>query len=94
MLISLRHLAGADTTVSSGQALILALGMHPEVQRKAQEELDRVVGTDRLPQMSDKANLPYVNAILKEAGRWHTVLPLGMSPCRWSRMARCDAHSA
>ncbi|KAH6917898.1 cytochrome P450 98A3 [Coprinopsis sp. MPI-PUGE-AT-0042] len=74
---ALSYIAGADTTVSSGQALILALGMHPEVQRKAQEELDRVVGTDRLPQMSDKENLPYINAIVKEAGRWHTVLPLG-----------------
>ncbi|KAG2008249.1 cytochrome P450 [Coprinopsis cinerea AmutBmut pab1-1] len=74
---ALSYIAGADTTVSSAQALILALAMHPEVQRKAQKEIDSVVGTDRLPNMSDKPNMPYVQAIVKEAGRWHTVLPLG-----------------
>jgi len=38
----------------------------PEVQKKAQEELDRVVGSDRLPTLEDLENLPYVDALLKE----------------------------
>ncbi|TDZ33336.1 O-methylsterigmatocystin oxidoreductase [Colletotrichum spinosum] len=49
---------------------------HPDVQAKAQAEIDRVVGTGRLPVISDRDNLPYVEAIVKETLRWHTVLPL------------------
>lgn len=43
---------------------------YPEVQRKAQEEIDRVVGTDRLPNIEDRANLPYIDAVMSEALRW------------------------
>ena len=50
---------------------------YPEVQRKAQEEIDRVVGSDRLPNIRDREDLPYVNAIAKEVLRWHPVGPLG-----------------
>jgi hypothetical protein len=42
---------------------------HSQVQVKAQQELDSVVGRDRLPEFSDRASLPYVNAILKEVLR-------------------------
>ena len=51
--------------------------LHPEVQRKAQEELDAVVGTDRLPSLVDRENLPYVESVMKETLRWHPVTPLG-----------------
>lgn len=51
--------------------------LYPEVQRKAQEELDRVVGTDRLPRLADRPNLPYIEAIIKEVLRWNPVSPLG-----------------
>jgi len=50
----------------------------PEVQWKAQEEIDRVVGTGRLPTFEDRENLPYVDAVVKEALRWHPVAPLGL----------------
>lgn len=55
------------------------LGMikHTDVQRKAQEELDRVVGTDRLPTFEDRESLPYIEAIIREAYRMLPVLPLG-----------------
>jgi hypothetical protein len=39
---------------------------YPDVQRKAQEELDLVVGRDRLPTVEDEKNLPYCHAIIKE----------------------------
>jgi len=52
--------------------------LHPEVQRKAQEEIDRVIGNKRLPSMEDRENLPYVNAIVKEVFRWHPVGPMGL----------------
>ncbi|KAH8161403.1 hypothetical protein CIB48_g6845 [Xylaria polymorpha] len=50
---------------------------YPEVQRRAQEELDRVVGRDRLPNVDDEANLPYCHAIVKEIERCHNPFWLG-----------------
>ena len=51
---------------------------YPEVQAKAQAELDAVIGLDRLPEFSDSANLPYITAIISELLRWQPVIPLGM----------------
>ena len=48
---------------------LLALTLYPDVQRKAQDELDQVIGNDALPTFSDRENLPYVNAICAEALR-------------------------
>ena len=47
--------------------------MYPEAQRKAQEELDRVIGVNRLPTFGDRESLPYLSALLKEVLRWHPV---------------------
>ncbi|KAJ7863855.1 hypothetical protein B0H13DRAFT_1638001, partial [Mycena leptocephala] len=44
----------------------------------AQEELDRVVGTDRLPIYADQEALPYIDAIVKESLRWELEIPLGV----------------
>jgi len=52
--------------------------LFPEVQRKAQEELDRVFGGPALPTVEDRERLPYIDAIVKEALRWHVVAPLGV----------------
>jgi len=51
----------------------LAMTLYPEVQKKAQCEIDQVVGTDRLPGFEDQAVLPYTSAILKEILRWQQV---------------------
>ena len=51
--------------------------MYPETQRKAQAEIDRVVGTDRFPTLADQPNLPYTDALVKEVFRWNPVTPLG-----------------
>ncbi|OJT08570.1 O-methylsterigmatocystin oxidoreductase [Trametes pubescens] len=72
------YLAGSDTTVASVRAFFLAMAMYPDVQRKAQGELDRVVGRTRLPDFEDRNNLPYVNAIVKELTRWNVVAPMGL----------------
>jgi cytochrome P450 len=50
--------------------------LYPDVQRKAQEEIDLVVGNSRLPDYSDEDKLPYIQAVLKEVLRWHPVTPL------------------
>jgi len=49
---------------------------NPKVLKKAQEELDRVVGKGRLPDFLDKDNLPYIDAIVKEVIRWSPPLPI------------------
>lgn len=49
--------------------LILAVLQFPDTLRRAQEELDRVVGNDRLPTFEDKENLPYINAMCTEVMR-------------------------
>ena len=56
----------------------MAFAMWPEIQKKAQAELDRVVGPTRLPEYEDRESLPYVNAIFKEVLRWLGVTPVGM----------------
>ncbi|KAJ2985134.1 hypothetical protein NUW54_g10252 [Trametes sanguinea] len=69
---------GTDTTFSTAEGFFLAMALHPEVQRKAQAELDAVVGPHRLPDFSDRESLVYINALVKESLRWHNVLPLGV----------------
>ncbi|KAJ8126114.1 hypothetical protein O1611_g7525 [Lasiodiplodia mahajangana] len=69
---------GADTTVSTVTVFFLAMTLFPEIQVKAREEIDRVIGTGRLPSYSDMESLPYVTAIATEAARWHPVAPMGV----------------
>ena len=54
------------------------MSLYPEVQRKVQEELDRVVGPDRLPEFWDYDNLVYLRATMLETMRWMVVAPLGV----------------
>ncbi|KAJ8474077.1 hypothetical protein ONZ51_g7462 [Trametes cubensis] len=68
----------ADTTGHTLEAFCLAMALYPNVQKKAQAELDQVVGPDRLPDHTDSNSLVYINAIVKEALRWHVVLPQGI----------------
>ncbi|KAG5643130.1 hypothetical protein DXG03_001520 [Asterophora parasitica] len=53
--------------------------LHPDAQRKAQEEIDAVVGTHRLPDYNDRTMLPYIEAVYREVMRWRPVTPLGVS---------------
>ena len=55
------------------------MALYPEAQRKAQAEIDAVVGPHRLPDFDDRLSLPYINAIVKESMRWHVIFPLGTS---------------
>lgn len=74
------YAGGADTTVATRSGFFLAMSMFPDVQRKAQEEIDRVVGADasRLPTFGDRDRLPYVNRVVEEAQRWQPAGPLGV----------------
>ncbi|PPQ69577.1 hypothetical protein CVT24_001377 [Panaeolus cyanescens] len=70
--------AAEDTTVASLQTFILAMLLHPAELKKVQEELDQVVGTNRLPNIDDRPSLPYLECVLKEVLRWNAPVPLGM----------------
>ena len=54
------------------------MALNPEVVKKAQEELDRVVGKGALPDFSHKDNLPYIDALVKEVFRWGAPTPVGL----------------
>ncbi|KAJ5631511.1 cytochrome P450 oxidoreductase [Penicillium longicatenatum] len=70
--------AGSDTTAATLYAFVQATLVWPEVQRKAQEEIDRVVGLDRLPTMDDYESLPYIRWCVKESLRWMPTAILGV----------------
>ncbi|KAI1132521.1 cytochrome P450 [Nemania abortiva] len=72
--------AAADTSTVSVLAFIQALVMHPEVQKKGQEEIDRAFG-DNLPSLEDAMNLPYIQACVKETLRWLPATPLSLPHC-------------
>ncbi|KAF9026841.1 cytochrome P450 [Hymenopellis radicata] len=70
---------GADTTVAAIYGFFKAMIMFPEVQTKAQAEIDDVVGGDRLPTFEDRDRLPYLHALALEVMRWHAVAPVGVA---------------
>ena len=70
--------AGSDTTSDALSTFVMTMINHPEQQRKAQEEIDRVIGTDRMPSFQDTQDLIYVSAIVKEVQRWRPVIAGGL----------------
>ncbi|KAJ7484013.1 cytochrome P450 [Mycena galericulata] len=70
--------AGSETVSTTLAWFLLALVMNPELQKKAHQELDAVVGRDHLPKISDMKQMPYLRAMGRETLRWHPVDPLGM----------------
>ncbi|KAF2827089.1 cytochrome P450 oxidoreductase-like protein [Ophiobolus disseminans] len=72
------HQGASETSSNSTLTSILFLAKNPHVQRKAQIELDRVCGIDRMPRWSDFDALPYINCIVKEGLRIRPVLPNGL----------------
>ncbi|KAF7365140.1 Cytochrome p450 [Mycena venus] len=66
-------------TVSALASFFLAMALHPGIQKKAQHEIDTVVGTHRLPEFEDRPSLPFVEALYREVMRWKPVLPLGLA---------------
>lgn len=70
--------AGIDTSANVLLAFVVAMVLYPETQTKAQQEIDAVVGTGRLPTMKDRCNLPYTNRLIKEVMRWCPTVPTGV----------------
>ncbi|CAE6435045.1 unnamed protein product [Rhizoctonia solani] len=71
--------AGAsDTTVAAISTFFIAMMHYPEIQKAAQSEIDKIIGTDRLPSFTDHDSLPYVEAVYKEVLRWQPLAPIGI----------------
>ncbi|KAF2851659.1 cytochrome P450 [Plenodomus tracheiphilus IPT5] len=71
--------AAASTTASLAMSWVLMMVLHPKWLVKAQEELDRVVGSERLPTFDDMPNLPMIRAIVKETARIRPVTAGGVA---------------
>jgi cytochrome P450 len=69
--------AGSETTSAALNTTILYLSANPAAQRKAQTELDSIVGSSRSPSFDDEQNLPYIRAIVKETLRMRPVTSIG-----------------
>lgn len=72
--------AGSDTTSTELYGFYQALLLYPEVQARGQAEVDRVIGSDRMPTLDDMDQLPYVRACVKETLRWLPTAVLGAFP--------------
>ncbi|KAJ7262470.1 cytochrome P450 [Mycena rebaudengoi] len=72
------YMGGFDTTTAALGTFILAMLANPDVQKKAQEEIDAVVREGHLPSFDDEESLPYVSAIVMEVLRWKPVTPMGV----------------
>jgi cytochrome P450 len=71
-------IASYETTSSTLMVFTLAMVLYPDVQKRAQAEIDSVIGRDRLPTFEDRASLPYIEAVLRETFRWQPVTPIGV----------------
>ncbi|EIW84425.1 cytochrome P450 [Coniophora puteana RWD-64-598 SS2] len=64
-------IGGAESSSSVLQTLVLAMLKNPAVQRRAQADIQSVIGDDRLPTFEDRPSLPYIDAVLREVMRWN-----------------------
>ncbi|KAH7884320.1 cytochrome P450 [Phlebopus sp. FC_14] len=71
-------IAASETSSTTLMTFTLAMVMNPRVWKRAQVEIDAVVGTGRLPEYDDRPSLPYIDAIMRETLRWQPSVPLGV----------------
>ena len=71
-------LTDALQTRVTTRVFFLAMALNPEAQKRAQAELDAVIGANRLPSLSDRDSLPCVEALVMEVHRWNPIVPLAL----------------
>ncbi|GCC36302.1 hypothetical protein chiPu_0014795 [Chiloscyllium punctatum] len=70
--------AGTDTSSSTLRWAILLMIKYPEIQGSVQGEIERVIGSERVPTMEDRKRMPYTNAVLHEVQRFANIIPMNM----------------
>ncbi|KZT13049.1 cytochrome P450 [Laetiporus sulphureus 93-53] len=70
--------AGSDTTASTMQSFVLLMLTYPHVLERAREEIDSLVGMERMPDFDDMDRLPYFVACLKETFRRRPAIIMGV----------------
>uniref|UniRef100_A0A8C5WNI7 Cytochrome P450 family 2 subfamily W member 1 n=1 Tax=Laticauda laticaudata TaxID=8630 RepID=A0A8C5WNI7_LATLA len=79
-------MAGTETTATTLQWAILLMMKHPEIQRKVQQEIQQVLGSERLPVYEDRKQMPFTNAMIHEVQRFASVVP------QFPRCTTMDTH--
>ncbi|XP_067326544.1 cytochrome P450 2C19-like [Anolis sagrei] len=87
MTINDLFVAGMETTSTTLRFILMLLLEHPAVAAKVHEEIDQVIGGERMPTMADRPKMPYTEATLHEAQRFLDLIPLGLA-----RRARRDVE--
>ncbi|KAM6162200.1 cytochrome P450 2D16-like [Erethizon dorsatum] len=78
LVVSELFAAGMVTTsITMAWALLLMI-LHPDVQRRVQQEIDEVIGQGRRPEMGDRAHMPFTNAVIHEVQRFADIVPMGV----------------
>ncbi|KAF7849254.1 hypothetical protein BT93_L1041 [Corymbia citriodora subsp. variegata] len=79
---------GTDTVAILLEWILARMVLHPDIQAKAQSEIDAALGSARPVEDSDLPRLPYLRAVVKETLRMHPPGPL----LSWARLAIHDTH--
>ncbi|XP_044216828.1 cytochrome P450 2J2-like [Thunnus albacares] len=69
--------AGTESVATTLRWALLYMMHYPEIQKKVQAEIDRVVGQSRQPTLADRPNMPYADAVIHEIQRMGNIVPLG-----------------
>lgn len=77
----------SDTTAGAIAVMIMAATLFPRVTKRAQDQIDKVVGSDKSPIFNDQADLPYITAFVKEVQRWRPISQGG-----FAHVATEDVH--
>lgn len=73
--------AGSDTTATTIGWVLQALAKYPKIQERLRSEILRVVGSKGIPEPSDLAKMPYLHAVVFEAMRFRSLVPIGVEHC-------------
>lgn len=71
-------IAGMGTAATTIRWAMFIMMKYPDIQRKVQEEIDQVIGSERSPRMEDRKHMPYTDAVIHEVQRFANIAPLGI----------------